>query len=98
MLVVGGFRPCLVVELLVKPTNKQTNTSTPVFAKHDARLSVTADDHAFVMVDAFDRSEVTVLASDVAKICVNRYGGARVVVAPGSTGQIKIIEKHKETY
>ena len=71
---------------------------TEVFAKHDARLSVTADDHAFVMVDVFDRSEVTVSARDAAKICVNRYGGARVVVAPGSTGQIKIIEKHKETY
>ena len=50
------------------------------------------------MIDAFDCSEVTVSARDVAKICVNRYGGARVVIAPGSTGQIKIIEKHKETY
>ena len=71
---------------------------TEVFAKHDARLSVTADDHAFVMVDAFDRSEVTVSARDATKICVNRYGGARVILASGSTGRIKIIEKHKETY
>ena len=71
---------------------------TEVFAKHDARLSVTADDHAFVMVDVFDRSEVTVSARDAAKICVNRYGGARVTIASGSTGQIKVIEKHKETY
>ena len=73
-------------------------TVTEVFAKHNAHLSVTADDHAFVMVDAFDRSEVTVSARDIAKICINRYGSARITIASGSTGQIKIIEKHKETY
>jgi len=50
------------------------------------------------MVDAFDRSEVTVSARDIAKICINRYGSARITIAYGSTGQIKIIEKHKETY
>lgn len=70
-----------------------------VFAKHNAKLTVTAKDSSFVMIDVFDNSEVDVIASDNAKICVNHYGG-RVTTQSSEPGNsvIKIIRKHSKTY
>lgn len=70
-----------------------------VFAKHNAKLTVTAKDSSFVMIDVFDNSEVEVIASDNAKICVNHYGG-RVISQSSEHGNsvIKIIRKHSKTY
>lgn len=70
-----------------------------VFAKHNAKLTVTAKDSSFVMIDVFDNAEVEVIASDNAKICVNHYGG-RVATQSSEPGNsvIKIIRKHSKTY
>lgn len=70
-----------------------------VFAKHNAKLTVTAKDNSFVMIDVFDDTEVEVIASDNAKICVNHYGG-RVTSQCSEPGNsvIKIIHKHSKTY
>lgn len=70
-----------------------------VFAKHNAKLTVTAKDNSFVMIDVFDNAEVEVIASDNAKICVNHYGG-RVISNSSEPGNsvIKIIRKHSKTY
>lgn len=70
-----------------------------VFAKHNAKLTVTAKDSSFVMIDVFDNAEVEVIASDNAKICVNNYGG-RVTTQSSEPGNsvIKIIRKHSKTY
>ena len=70
-----------------------------VFAKHNAKLTVTAKDSSFVMIDVFDNSEVEVIASDNAKICVNHYGGW-VISQSSEHGNslIKIIRKHSKTY
>lgn len=70
-----------------------------VFAKHNAKLTVTAKDSSFVMIDVFDNAEVEVVASDNAKICVNHYGG-RVTSQSSEHGNsvIKIIRKHSKTY
>lgn len=70
-----------------------------VFAKHNSKLTVTAKDSSFVMIDVFDNSEVEVIASDNAKICVNHYGG-RVISQSSEHGNsvIKIIRKHSKTY
>ena len=68
-----------------------------VFAKHDSNITIQASGNAFVMVDIFDDTEVKVIASDSAKVCVNKYGG---VVEASSTGKaiIKIINKTKSRY
>ncbi len=70
-----------------------------VFAKHNAKLTVTAKENSFVMIDVFDNAEVEVIASDNAKICVNHYGG-RVTSQSSEPGNsvIKIIRKHSKTY
>lgn len=46
-----------------------------VWAKHQSSLNIVARDNAFVMVDVYDDAVVNVLASDRAKVCVNRHGG-----------------------
>lgn len=68
-----------------------------VFAKHDSEIAIVASGNAFVMVDVFDNSIVTIHAHDRAKVCVNRYGGTVNHSADGDA-VVKIREKNKKTY
>ncbi len=68
-----------------------------VFAKHDSEITIVASGNAFVMVDVFDNSIVTINAHDRAKVCVNRYGGTVKHSADGDA-VVKIREKNKKTY
>lgn len=68
-----------------------------VFAKHDSEIAIVASGNAFVMVDVFDNSIVTIHAHDRAKVCVNRYGGTVKHSADGDA-VVKIREKNKKTY
>lgn len=70
-----------------------------VFIKHDSKLQIVASGNAFVMVDVFDNTEVTVTAKENAKVCVNQYGGS-ITTETGSEGNavIKVIRKTSKTY
>lgn len=67
-----------------------------VFAKHQSSLHVIAEDNAFVEIDMFDDSVVSVTSAAKAKVHVNRYGGTLSIVQSG--GGVKVIEKNKKTY
>jgi len=71
-----------------------------IFVKHNSELTVIAKDNAFVMIDVFDNSVLDVLANGFAKVCVNRYGDAKVHSGDygDNVGVVKIIEKHRKTY
>lgn len=70
-----------------------------VFVKHESKLTIQASGNAFVMVDMFDNSEVEVIASDNAKVCVNHYGGT-ISTSTSETRKsvIKVVRKHSKTY
>lgn len=68
-----------------------------VFLKHNAKLALDAADDAFVMVDVFDQSELTVEAHGNAKVTVNRYGG-KITWKRDPTAKIVIREKNKHNY
>lgn len=73
-----------------------------VFVKHGSKLTVRASGNTFVMVDMFDESEVEVMATDNAKICVNHYGGNLTTTTEDETNSgnsiVKVIRKHSKTY
>lgn len=68
-----------------------------VFVKHDSEIVISAKGNAFVMVDVFDNTTVTIHAHDRAKVCVNRYGGTIKHFADGDA-VVKIREKNNKTY
>lgn len=68
-----------------------------VFVKHNANLTVTAEDNAFVEIDMFDDSNLSVIATGNAKIHINRYGGA-LTVKEEDSGTVKVVEKDSKTY
>jgi hypothetical protein len=71
-----------------------------VFVKHESKLTIKASGNAFVMVDMFDQSEVEIVASENAKVCVNHYGGELSTITDSEPGNaiIKVIRKHSKTY
>ena len=73
-----------------------------VFVKHSSKLTIKASGNAFVMVDVFDETEVEVIASGNAKVCVNQYGGNLTTTTEDETGSgksvIKVIHKQTKTY
>ncbi|WP_373775899.1 hypothetical protein [Porphyromonas loveana] len=68
-----------------------------VFAKHQSKLIINAKGHAFVEIDMFDDSNVTVIASDSARVHVNKYGGHLTTTENGCS-RIKTTVKNKKTY
>jgi hypothetical protein len=69
-----------------------------IFVKHRSELTIIAKGDAFVMADVFDNSVIHVQAHDRAKVCVNKYGGAKVEQETSGSGMVKIIEKCKKAY
>lgn len=68
-----------------------------VFLKHESEMALTVDENAFVMVDMFDNSRLSIMASENAKVCINHYGG-EIVFSQHGNAVVKIIEKNKKTY
>lgn len=71
--------------------------TSEVFIKHESVLLITASDHSFIMIDLFDQAELSVIANDDAKVCVNYYGGI-LKTDQKANGIVKIIQKNKKTY
>ena len=73
-----------------------------VFVKHGSKLVIKASGNAFVMVDVFDETEVEIITSDNAKVCVNQYGGNLTTTTDDEAGEgnsiIKVIRKQSKTY
>lgn len=68
-----------------------------VFAKHQSTLNIMAEDNAFVEVDMFDSSVVSVISYGKSKVHINKYGGALTFDQQGES-IIKVVEKEKKTY
>lgn len=68
-----------------------------VFVKHDSVLVISASDNAFVEIDMFDNSEVSVHTTERAKVHINRYGG-RLTTDQRGDSVIKVVEKDRKTY
>ncbi len=70
---------------------------TEVFVKHDSEITIHAEGDSFVMVDVFENSQIHIIASERAKVCVNRYGGDIDSILKESA-KVKVIEKHRKNY
>lgn len=68
-----------------------------VFAKHQSVLEVMAEDNAFVEIDMFDTSVVSIVSSGKAKVHINRYGGTLSYEAQEDS-IIKVVDKRQNTY
>ena len=68
-----------------------------VFAKHDSVLVISASGNAFIEIDMFDNSEVSVHTTERAKVHINRYGG-RLTTDQRDDSAIKVVEKEAKTY
>lgn len=68
-----------------------------VFLKHTSELTLKVEDKAFVMVDMFDNSKLSLVAIGEAKVCVNHYGG-ELIYHEEDNAKIKVIYKNKKTY
>ncbi|MDR1348312.1 MAG: hypothetical protein LBJ63_07825 [Prevotellaceae bacterium] len=70
-----------------------------VFVKHHSELTIKAKDNAFVVIDMFDNSVVSISAENRARICINRYLGAEIKERLQlDLSEIKINEKNKKSY
>ena len=65
--------------------------------RHESDLTITVEDNAFVMIDMFDDSKLSIVARDRSRVCINHYGGDLLHQSKGLS-VIKVIEKKKKTY
>lgn len=92
-----NFRRCIA---LGKTKGRVLVTSygvCEVFAKHQSALDIVVVDNAFVEVDMFDDSVVSVTSSGGAKVHINRYGGT-LSTEQQDDSVIKVEEKGRKTY
>ena len=68
-----------------------------IFLKHKSKINVNATKNAFVMIDMFDDTLLTLTANGNAKVCINHYGGVFELIK-SENAIIKVIEKNKKTY
>lgn len=69
-----------------------------IFVKHKSSGTFRISGNAFVVIDCFDDSELTVEASGDSKVLVNVYGRAKITHTTIEDARIKIVNKHKSTY
>lgn len=68
-----------------------------IFIKNESNIKVIARANSFIMIDIFDNTNLEIVASDNARVCVNHYGGI-IYQSSSDKSTIKIIEKNKKTY
>lgn len=68
-----------------------------VFAKHESNLNIIIEDNAFVEIDMFDNSVVSVISLGKSKVHINHYGGT-LTFDEREESIIKVVEKKKKTY
>lgn len=67
-----------------------------IYARHDTEGAINVADHAYVTIDAFDHSHLTVaVAGSDAKVLVNVYGDAQVECIGSG---IEVTKTNKKTY
>lgn len=92
-----NFRRCVALGATRGSVKVTDYNVCEVFAKHESNLNIIVEDNAFVEIDMFDRSVVSVTGSGNAKVHVNRYGGTLTLDQRGESA-IKVAEKNKKTY
>lgn len=92
-----NFRRCVALGNTKGSVKATCYKVCEVFAKHESNLNIIVDDNAFVEIDMFDNSVVSVTSSGKAKVHINRYGGT-LVIDEREESIIKVVEKNKKTY
>jgi hypothetical protein len=73
-------------------------TVSQMFVKHQSAVAVDAAENAFVVIDCFDDSVISVTASGNSKVLINVYGQAKVTHVTADSATIKIVHKNKVAY
>lgn len=69
-----------------------------IFATHNADLIVRVKDNSFVMIDMYGDANMTISATEDAKVCINRYGNSKIDAVTRGKAVIKVIDKEKKPY
>jgi hypothetical protein len=69
-------------------------SASEIYVKHTSQANISVQGSAFVQVDVFDSARVEVSNTGIGRVTVNVYGNAVVK----SSGQVKVVYKHKKTY
>lgn len=69
-------------------------TVAEVFLKHDSTLELKASGNSFVMVSLFEKTSLTVTASDHARVRIRKHGGS-VTYSTSGDGSVKILSEQK---
>lgn len=92
-----NFRYCVALGTTQGEVKTTGYKVCEVFAKHESNLNIIVEDNAFVEIDMFDNSVVSVTSSGKAKVHINRYGGT-LTFDEREESIIKVVEKNKKTY
>lgn len=92
-----NFRYCVALGKTKGSVKASCYKVCEVFAKHESNLNILVEDNAFVEIDMFDNSVVSVKSSGKAKVHINHYGGTLTFDEQGES-IIKVVEKNKKTY
>lgn len=92
-----NFRYCVALGTTQGEVRVTDYKVCEVFAKHQSVLHIIAEDNAFVEIDMFDNSVVSVTGSGKAKVHINHYGGT-LTFDQREESAIKVAKKNKKTY
>lgn len=92
-----NFRRCVALGKTKGNVKATCYKVCEVFAKHESNLNIIVEDNAFVEIDMFDNSVVSVTSSGKAKVHINHYGGT-LTFDEREESIIKVVEKNKKTY
>lgn len=92
-----NFRRCVALGKTKGNVKATCYKVCEVFAKHESNLNIIVEDNAFVEIDMFDNSVVSVTSAGKAKVHINHYGGT-LTFDEREESIIKVVEKNKKTY
>jgi hypothetical protein len=69
-----------------------------IFIKDQSSANVQVTGNAFVIIDCFDSTNLSITASDNCKLLINVYGCAAVTHTSQDKATVKIVNKNKATY
>ncbi len=69
-----------------------------VYLKGTSSLSCDVAENAFIIIDCFDETSISVNSSNDSKVLVNLYGNAKIMHSSTGNGMVKIVHKNKSSY
>lgn len=78
--------------------NYDSYSVSQLFVKHNSQVKVQAMDSAYLVIDCFENSVVSIEATGFSKVLVNVYGNALVEVSEEEASQVKVVRKGTHSY